>query len=528
MLNEPQYIFGPVIPDATESVPIAFISAPLLKADLSVAVLSAERYVTQNYSHIERINLSRFIDAEEPSIIATYAGTTVSGLYSNGGTFSISNVASNDSTLKVLCSPIKVEGLLVSPAGTWNPVIKPGIVWRYHEITEKDFDEGTTFNEAGVPSNQETQTSWLARAGLKVGDRTFLIYTVPEAKYGPLQTSVSTTYPGTQAQLVSNIERAFIASPTKIFLKKEPKVITKVVVNDNVTFSGFYDGTLENESFESLDRRAKTVEMVQPVSPSDNVIVTYLSYSDSYVYTGFRTAFNQWYPFDANPEYGHIIGDWYNNELRNSLDCLQEQITLFLIPSAFVKVSNGSGPSAGSLILNFESAYNWNETHFVRHLVGNLSEDISVRYVESSLNTWGKAVFGKNYYDEDVGFSGDIFSKVVPSMMPLAKILIAAPASIKGVAMADIRKRGGGVPEDFVGTKEFNSAIATDSAGLDTLRGFFDLSCWEGAGTALGGFYTIEIVKTVLDEFTEDEIYEFVKMNTPPGVDFEIVYKDSV
>jgi hypothetical protein len=125
--------------------------------------------------------------------------------------------------------------------------------------------------------------------------------------------------------------------------------------------------------------------------------------------------------------------------------------------------------------------------------------------------------------DEAVGSPDDVFSLNVPSMMPLGKMVMTAPAALGSVSVADIRQRGGGLPPDF----QFN-AVNTSSSGLDLLRSYYDLGTWNGAAVQEGGVVEVQINSSLLDRFTHDQIVEMVKLVTLPGIDAEIVYKDDV
>jgi hypothetical protein len=524
--NSLQPVFGPSIPVAFNAVPLAFISAPLLKHDVSVALLSAERYVRENYGHLRSIPLPVPLAPASGTIHFLYGGTGVNQMYPNSGGFNQSKIVNDLSQyeLQILCDPITVKGLYLSQAASWLPIVSPGCVWRRHIVKTQEFDRGTVFDSTGAPTTPASgNVSWLCRSGLLPGDNVILIYTVPETMYGSLQTSSSSTYPGPQSQLRLMREQGTVVGRTRIRFRFPLKVLTKIIVDGRERFNGSFDGTVEDTYIKSIDNDLMTIELRGPLSPDSRVEIHYLTYAEYHVYNGYRNWRGTWYPFDANPEYGHFIGDKDLGLLRSAADCLLDQVTLYLIPSAYLKAEAQYIGDQVVVTLTFQSAFSWGETHFVRHLMGQNEEDIQARQNDGPLNTWGYAVFGRNYYDEAVGSPDDVFSLNVPSMMPLGKMVMTAPAALGSVSVADIRQRGGGLPPDF----QFN-AVNTSSSGLDLLRSYYDLGTWNGAAVQEGGVVEVQINSSLLDRFTHDQIVEMVKLVTLPGIDAEIVYKDDV
>lgn len=522
-------IFGPTMPAQLDAVGLAFVSAPVLKHDSAVALLSAERYVKENYPHIRRFPLATQSTTASSFLNAQYVPTSVLGLYPNAGEgFGVQGVIPNETNfeLKALHSPIGVQGLYLSRAGSWMPIVKPGCVWRYHIVKQEEFDEGTVFDSSGAPlSNQvASQKSWLCRSGLKPGDEVILIYTVPEHRYGPLSTSTSTSFPGSHPKMRQVVEMGFMVSPNKISYRTPIKVLTRITVNGVVKYQGSFDNAQTDNFVRNIDHDLQQIELRQSLSPDDLIELRFLSLTDFYHYSGFRLMPNDvWYPFDANPEYGHYIGDQETGTLRQSSECLLEQVTLYCIPSAYIKITYGTVGENTSVNLTFVSAFSWQESFFVRHIVGQTEEDIQTRQQDGPTNTWGHAVLGRNFYDEAAAYADDVYSLSVPSMMPLGKIVMAAPASVNSVQIGDIRERGGGVPEDFP-----LMALNTNASGLDFLRSFLDLGIWEGSAVKEGGVLEVHIDSSLLNTFSADWIYSMVQNHMKPGIDFEIIYRDGV
>jgi hypothetical protein len=170
-------------------------------------------------------------------------------------------------------------------------------------------------------------------------------------------------------------------------------------------------------------------------------------------------------------------------------------------------------------LITFYSAYDFGESHFIRHAVGAQLEDIVPRLSDGPTNTYGFAVFGRNYYDESGVPKRDIYSLTHPSMLPLARVLLKAPQSVKGVKIVDIRLRGGGIPE----TADFN-LLALEPSAINTMKGFYDLGTWDGKAIQEGGVVTINIDTSVLDNYTTQEVEEIVRQRIHPGISYEIVY----
>ena len=202
-------------------------------------------------------------------------------------------------------------------------------------------------------------------------------------------------------------------------------------------------------------------------------------------------------------------------------------MTLYAIPSA-VGVYNILPPNDSSglpiLDIKFYSAYSYGESHFIRHAVGAQLEEIVPRLSDGPPNTYGFALFGRNYYDESSVPKRDIFSRTIPSMLPLGRAILKAPINPKTVNIADIRIRGGGVPE----YADFN-LLRSEPDAIKTLKRYYDLGNWDGQAVQDGGVVTITINPDVLDvnggNFSEAEVAEIVVQRIPPGIEYEIVYE---
>lgn len=507
-INVLNLLFGPSMPPEMEVIGLSFIAAPVLQPDSSIASLSSERYVRENYSHLNQFTVfdsSSVGDYIGVSFI--YPGTTFGGVYANmGGNSGGGRIDLQEQgwALESLHSPIRVKGMSITRDGSWFPLIESGVVWRQHTI-----------------HTNESASSWLIRSGLEVGDEVYLIYTVPESRYGTKSTNSSNTFPGSGSQLKTVVEIASVVTPSQLSYEGNIKVLQGITVNGSSKFSGSYDGATEDTYIRRMDPLLKIIDLKDSLLPDDHVRLEYLTYMDSYTYSGYKDYTGRWYSFDGNPEYGHFINDPDDYILKASSACLLRQATIYLIPTAYVRATttSGTGTYLGDVDFVFTSAFDYGETHFVRHIIGQPDEEITADQDAGPINTWGHAVFGKNTYDQGVYSSNDIFSTVVPSMMPLGRLVLAAPASVNSIAHADIRLRGGGVPLDFPMT-----AVNTEAEGLDKLRGFWDLGIVDGKAIKEGGVIVVEVDSSLLDTYTADEIYTTVKDQVPLGVDVEIKY----
>jgi hypothetical protein len=519
-MNELNLMFGPKMPQELESVGLAFIAAPTLSPDSAIAALSAERYAKENYSHLAQNIMFREgeagkqlkLDIEIPPISGF---TNPTGL----GSYSIStsvDLSSTDWMMETLNTAIRVAGMHISKAGTWCPIVKPGTVYRPYKIVR----------------SREPEDSWLLSVlnGDEEDAEVLLVYSVPEYRYGIENTTTSIKFPPNSARFKTVREVGFSNGPHKIGYSGDLYQLLEVKINGVVQFSGTYTGVEEDTYLRGIDFTVKLIDVSKALGPEDLIELKYLSYADYHVYTGYRDASGTWFPFDANPEFGHIIGDPTTRLYRNSAEVLLEQITLYALPTAAIKLiytSESSSTYVGHLKLRFYRASAYGETHFVRHIVSSeTTEEISARDGGTVINTWGYALFGRNFYDEQNVDGGDIFDSKIPSMLPLGRFVLAAPASVRSVSVADIRQRGGGVPLDFP-----MIGVETQENGLDKLRSFLDMGIWEGKAIKEGGVIEIEIDRSLLktDEddpdpntFLSSEIYELVKKQVPPGIDFEI------
>jgi hypothetical protein len=538
--NELNLYFGPKLPLEFETVGLAFIAAPNLRSDTAIGALSAIRYARENYDHVEQLSI---FDAgySQAKLNVQYTSSNINafsspssaipgeGAYSSLGTITLTDEYWGP---ELLNSAIKVNGMRITPAGTWYPLVQPGLVFRSNYVL--------------AASGIEPANSWLKRVfdpnGTSGVDQFFtLIYSVPEVLYSStVSGNVGNTFPPSQAKYKTVKEIATPTSPNTISYEGNLEVLKSITINGTVKASGLFTGNEAGSGdvyFRVLDKIGKEIKLRSSIAPDDTVELEYLSYSDYYVYTGFRDVSGNWWPFDANPEYGHYIGNSDTNGFDLSSDALLNQITIYAIPTAaikhyFVEAASGSN-TIGTLHMQVYRAVDYGETHFVRHMVSSEPvEKIEARDGGSIINTWGHAYFGRNYYDEQNQYGGDIFSFTVPSMIPLGRFVLAAPAATKSVAIADIRERGGGVPMDF-------PMVGVDSQedGIDKLRGFLDMGIWEGKAVKEGGVVEVQIdkslLKTDLDSldpttFLASEIYDIVKSQIPPGIDFEIKYVENM
>lgn len=526
MYNSTNFLFGPTIPPQFEAVGLSFFVAPNLQPSFAVGNLSADRYFRSNFDHLDR-ELSFWPQGEVGRTVdVSIESPTINGLTNPNayGSYSISGVhtfVEEQLFVNALNVAIQFKGINVTKSDSWYPIIQPGLVWRTY-----------TYSASSEPA-----TSWLSTALAGYLDTpVILIYSVPETRYGSESYGASIPFPrGSKVSYKTVTEYATVSSPSVLNYVGDINILRKITVNGTIVFnSNFYPGVVSTY-IKSVNSETKTITLYASLNPDDLVELEYYTYKDFYVYSGFRTSDGEWYPFDANPTYGHYIRDDSTDEYLQSSDALLERITLYVIPSAvlvptFVPSTDAGSGSIGSLSLTYFRAVDYGETHFVRHTVrGENDETIDTRDGASTINTWGFAVANRNYYDEDTT-AEDVFSNRIPTMLPIGRIILGAPVSVNAVSNVDARARGGGIDPAF----PLDSLATRTDDSLDSLRGFWDLGIWEGKAIKEGGVIEIRIDSSKLKtdpndsdptKFTHAEIVEHVKNWMAPGIDFEIVYE---
>lgn len=516
--------FGPSIPDPIHSIPISFVVGPKATPETSLAVFSTERYVAQNYSNLYTYSYApSSLDVVSAAASFDYAGTTVNGMYGTIGAIhgKVAPLAVLNSTIqfKWLNSPITLQGVRKLDSGAFVVNVSAGTVWRFYRV-----------------SANEPVWSWLSKAGLVAGDEVFLGYTVPESRYALGTTAAPTgdaLYGNTSVRLRSFTEVVTPSSPTTISYHGDLESLTRIDVGGVRIFDGRFFNEIADPTIESIDTTAKVIKLRRSFDPDARVQLTYLTYADYYEYHGFRgydpNGIPRWYCCDLNPEHGHIIDDPTNQVSIPTATALLKQVLIYLVPTCFMKLSFTVGASSNFTgTFTFDSAYNYGETHFVRHYIGETNEifDESLGILPSTFyNYWGVTPLNQAEYD-DLGsgaLNDDVFASFLPSLMPLGKIMLTGPNGVRTVNRSDVRERGGGVPDPYSAT-----GLSTAGTGIDMLRGFYDLGIWAGKLRQDGGVVEIQIAKTVLNTYTREEVEDVVQMNVPPGVHVALKFVDSV
>jgi len=515
-LDQLKLRFGPAPDDPSTAVGIAFLASPAMRPDLSVSSFETYRFAKENYPQLREYYWQTGVIDSAYAFKASFDGSTVAG-YAPQGAWEIYEEGYRTSTSGQLFGialddhPIVTSGVQQTRAGSWGISITTGVVYRSYT----------------VPTYENTDMWFMTGclSGVVIpGTQCILVYTVPEAFYGTLGTSDGYTFPGQGYKVRTRLESAHIAGPNRITFSGNPLTLKRIVINGADAYSGtFTDSTAQTGPIKELNRSLKWLDVRFSLNPNDLVELEYTEYAQDYLYLGYTDASTGvYYPFDCNPEFGHVIGDHRYGALRSASECLLEQVTVYAIPSAVGVFSLDTTTTPNTINLKFYSAFDFSEKHFIRHIVGEPIEDIVPRVSDGPTNTYGFAVFGRNYYDEPSVPHRDIFSTAVPSMLPLSRVLLKAPASVGAVAVADARKRGGGVPEDA------NLDVLVHEPGaLDELRGYYDLGNWSGKMAQVGGVALFKIDKNVLQpvgKFTEASIMEIVKMVVPVGVDFTVEF----
>lgn len=509
----PNLYYFPTV-DSSNAFPIGFFSPPKLTPDNSLAILSTERYVTQNQSDIYTYTYSPSgLTVVEANASLEFPGTTI-GSDTVGG-FSIPSgpldVQSGDVQFSWLNSPIVFLGVDAAQNNSFNPVISTGMVWRFYQV-----------------SNNEPEWSWLRKAGLQAGDEVFLGYSVPEAYYGSSDITDASEFDTCKTS--TWIEDTHPSGPHTIKFTRPLKYLNSITINGTVnTVNVGVDG--QTSLVRGIDPVSNTITLRRTLDPNDKITLNYEVYTEFYRYSGYKYVdadYNvTWQPCDLNPGYGREISDQVTGTVKPSSVGLFNQVLIYLIPVCFCKLNFTSAGTADSATLNgsltFDSAFNYQETHFVRHYIGETNEvfdeDLGFSY-DDFWNYWGVAPFGQSEYDESgTGqLVDDVFSTFLPSMMPIGKILLGGPGSIESVKSVDIRPRGGGVPETY-------SIPALQGTGYeDELRNLWDFGNWPGKLYHEGGSFTVGMDKSILDTYTQQQVEELVAFYTPPGVKAIIEY----
>ena len=520
--NKLNLYFGPTIPLSIENIGIAFVTGPSFKANNAISTLNAERYAPENYPNLATLNVfDQGVIGSILNVSFNIPGTTFNGIVSGFSDWSITGPVQLTNTswgFKVLNTPIEVSGVRTTPANTWCPTIQPGTVYRYYT----------------VPS-YEPNNSWLIRSGLSVGDKVWLIYSVPELNYSATS-DVNSTYPPSPAKYKSLKQVVSPVNATTFSFRGSIHELDQVLINGVDRSKGAlpWNNVGTNTYVVSIDNTLKTVRLNDNLQADDYIQVTYKTYNDFYEYSGYRDHNGVWYPFDANPEYGHYIADDQTAQLQNSSVALGSNCMIYAVPTAYITVNYAptappTPSNLGTLNLSLVRAVDWGELYFIRHcIVGDSLVENLVITQGSPNSTWGHAQFSRNYYDQQ-GQYANIYSTKYPSMLPLGNVLLSAPAGLGSVIVADIRQRGGGIPPNFP-----LASVVTEQ-GVQLLSSFYDLGLWLGTPITQGGVAQININKAILTTdpnntnpalFTATEINQIVQSQITPGIDFNIVYVD--
>jgi hypothetical protein len=524
MANSNYIWYGPTIPQNNKTFPIAYSAVKPPTPSDWISSFFTERYVIQNAPGIYTFtHQPSSLSVKSATASYSFEGASLpeSGASKAGSFSGVSNfikVSNGNLVFNVLNDPISISGVKILPGGAFSPVISKGIVWRFHTVTAN-----------------EPPHSWLIRSGLKEGDDVLLGYTVPETHYRTLTAppTSSVLLGDNTASLATETESVAVLDSITLKYSGDLEYLKSITVNNNILFEDFLAVDQSNNWVKSINPKNKTITLNKAVDQESDVDIQYLTLPDKYTYTGFRGLDPGgniiWYPCDLNPTYGRVIKDYLTGVDYPSSVALLNQVLLYLVPSCYLKLSF-SQVSEGVLdgSLTFESAFNYGETHFVRHHVGEIKEvfdeDLG-QETDSFFNYWGVTPFNQAQYDEQgqAYIKDDIFSTFLPSMMPLVKFSLTGPDPQKVINLVDIRRKGGGLPEQFS-----QSTLNQHSSGLDYLRSFYDISIWEGDATIEGGHVTIQILNTVLNEFSKEQVEQMVKLHLPPGVSYSILYVESV
>lgn len=507
--------YYPVI-ESEGTLPIGFFSPPKITPDNSLAILSTERYVIQNQSEFYTYLYSPSgLNVIQANSSVEYSGTVINSEVVGGFSIGSNSLNIKDGSVEFnwLNSPITFVGVNQSQDEGFHPLISTGMVWRFHQVSEN-----------------EPEWSWLKKAGLQAGEEVFLGYSVPEAFYDSTNITDPTNFH--TSRTTTWVEDISPIGPHLLKFTRNLKYLNSITIN-GTEYSENIPYYESSSLVRSIDLDSKIITLKRSLDPTDKVTINYEVYTDLYKYTGYKFVDENndisWKTLDLNPSYGREIADQVTESIKPASVALFNQVLLYLIPVCFCKLQFSSTGPADSAILNgtltFDSAFNYNETHFVRHYIGETNEvfDTSLGLSSSDFyNYWGITPFGQASYDE-IGpglLVDDIFSNFLPSMMPIGKILLAGPGAITSINSVDLRRRGGGIPENY------SIPALKGSGNEDNLRNLWDFGNWPGKLYHTGGSFTVTLAKSILDTHTQEEIEKLVDFYTPPGVNAIIEYTE--
>lgn len=497
--------------DLDSELNIGFISAPTISPENTLGVLSTERYVSENQSGIFSFYFSPpGVKVKQATISINSPSFSINGetVFGFNQSFSSTEIVDNGVKISFLTNPIGLKNIVKTDGGCFLPVINNGTVWRFYRVPES-----------------EPSWSWLRKAGFNIGDELILCYTVPETFYNT--TSFLNPNPPSECRLVSKVETVYASDSFTVFYSGELELVDKIQVNGVDTYTGpFYPNV---DQLIKIDSKDKSIRLPNAVQADDKISIFYKEYAQSYLYTGFKfvdeTNSISWRSLDLNPEYGREILDHTTSDPYPTSAALFNQVLLYCIPSAACKISYeiiNAVDGNINLTLDFISAFQYNETSFVRHYVGISEEnfDASIGSSVSFHNQWGVTPFGLDEYDSlGVGsVSSDQFATFLPSMLPIAKVILTGLSTPESFNLVDTRTIGGGLP------KVFDNLQLKIQNKEDSIRDLWDLGNWPGNIVNEGGHVIINIPETTLTNYTKEEVEEVVKFYLPIGVSFEINY----
>lgn len=423
-------------------------------------------------------------------------------------------VVNNMIHIETISEPILIERLTPGADGGIYPEVSNGIVWRLYKMP-----------------NTEPSWSWLTKAGYASGDYLLLGYTVPELKYQTYSSIGSGDQYYPNKPMMKSVSRSvYPLNPHTLQVPVDFKAITSIEASGATLFSGhFTDTSLPSGIIQSWNPSLKQIKLNQAVESNVKFTITGLTLAGNYTYTGHRHVssggVSTWRSFDANPEYGRVIYSQNSSGLEPTVKGLIEQVLLFAVPTCAAKISltsTGSGEASGTIV--FDSAFNYQETHFIRHIVGATTESFDPEYNTGDYefyNYWGVTPFGQAQYN-DIGSAyqtGDQYSSYLPSMLPIGRFNLDSIDPNTIVSITDLRERGGGLPDNF----NFDE-INTDFTLRNKYKKYWDLGVWDGVVKSEGGSIIVEISSDRLNYFTEQEIEKIVGFHVVPGVTFTINY----
>jgi len=513
--------YGSTVPST--GISLAYFAPPVLKPDENCLMTNAVGAIPANKAGEEY----------QPVLYSP----SLSGAYETEPYISQSK---NLKEYRTLTSPMDALDPIEDETGAWHVVIRDGIFKVHTKYTSTIY--------ASADSGKCWVDKVAAEEGWAVGTDIGLIYSIPESVTLPYLTGSvasifneygSLTEYGLRGLPITNEQPQVLDSFRIKTYKNKLYQIDSIKINDKELLNSPID-SIENSSpdaVKGVDYENGIVEFTTSIDPADVIEISYRYSQKDYIFRGYYDeTLGRYCDLNLNPSYGHT----YDNG-RDTVELLSSVVYIFLLPSAVYLYD-----SIASGVIKIRTGLKWTN-QFVRWesgpaitLEATYASGIGTGTIddrELALSIYGKARYDKNkfmqtftadsptVFKEDGTLGSNVHAGGVGSLVKwplalvLAKLYVSPNGTVETVKMIDTRRRGGGVAEDAQLRK-----IRLTGDQLQAMKGYFDLSTWDGEPAMLNGVIVVELPKGLLDatvglkEFTEEEIQEIVDSHVAAGV----------